>query len=787
MSGALAALVFSSTVAWSSTVASTSTTAFAEPAEISTPLRKALGEAPLSLTADRLTAELDTRTLIAEGNVILVRGGVVLRADRVRFARDADTVEANGNVTVIDDKSVLFCTEVTMKLPELAADLKDAELRIKDGIPPALRESLDAAGLRRYGKNELILAAETFQRTGPRSFEVEGGMITTCDCTEGQAPTWSISASSASVDLDSGATLLFPVFYAKGIPFFALPAFYVPLGPRRTGLLLPRFQTSAITTFSIYEPLFIALGESYDATIEPGFLWSRGPSAGAEFRWAPSRSTHGEVRSTFTFDFGEPTAEGTYQRTREDFIPRYAISGKHETRWDRGALVAELNLLGDPAYTEFSDRYLQRKAEYSQSRITVTATAENRVRTSGGLGLLQDLRGQSYPGLPGREVALFSGDLSGPGNIRYRLAELRLDAPMSPIGSDRGLVFGDARLAVHVYSAPRPEVERFLRADLRPRLLAPLHLGGVATLEPSAMLRLSGWTGREDRLSNHASRIAAITGARLSTELHRNFGDVAHSIRPELAYVLVPFVERGGDPAFDTFDEIDRLEPVQQLMARVATDLHDAKTGRRLAGLDLRAGRDLDFRDQTGAGWTELIARADLQLAADPIRVYADARAAVHPEDGTLTELIAGLTLGTSRGDSLTVTYGDFADRPPQYSLAAFEELVPASAADPLALDRWSSFRGLSTSVRTGLDLWEGWGRLSLAFDASFVFENDAVRPATVYGPENLRDTRTSLSWASSCECFGIGATVATDRTRPGFELVTVLLDLGQLGAVRTE
>lgn len=734
-----------------------------------------------------MSADLETRTLTAAGNVVLVRGGVVLRADRVRFDRGADTVDAEGNVTVIDDKSVLFCSQVTMKLPELAAELKNAELLIKDGIPPALRETLDADGLRSHGKNELILGAETFQRTGPRSFEVEGGMVTTCDCTEGQAPTWSISASSASIDLDSGATLLFPVFYAKGIPFFVLPAFYVPLGPRRTGLLLPRFQTSAVTTFSLYEPLFIALGDSYDATIEPGFLWSRGPSAGGEFRWAPSRTTHGELRGTFTFDFGEPAGEGTYQRTREKFIPRYAITGHHQTRWDGGAFVAELNLLGDPAYTEFSDRYLQRKAEYSQSRMTVTATAENSVRTSGGLGLLQDLRGQSYPGLPGREVALFSGDLSGPGNIRYRLAELRMDAPMSPLGSDRGLVFGDARLAVHLYSAPRPEVERFLRADLRPRLIAPLHLGGVATFEPSAALRLSGWTGREDQQSNHASRIAAIAGARLSTELHRNFGSAVHSIRPELAYVLVPFVEHGGDVAFDTFDEIDRLEPVQQLMARIATELHDSKSGHRLAGIDVRAGRDLDFRDKTGAGWTEVITRADLQLAADPIRLFADARAAVRPEDGTLTELIAGLTLATTRGDSLSVTYGDFAGRPPQYSLAAFEELVPASASDPLALDRWSSFRGLSTSLRTGVELWEGWGRLSLAFDANFVFENDAVRPATVYGPENLRDTRTSLSWASSCECFGIGATVATDRTRPGFELVTVLLDLGQLGAVRTE
>jgi hypothetical protein len=721
---------------------------------------------------------------------------MVLRADRISFDRVRDLAIADGNVVLVDGQSVLFCSHVTMKMPELAGSLKNAELRIKAGVPEHLRAELTREELRHYGEDELIVEAGVLEREGPRRFRVEDGAVTTCDCTEGQSPTWSISASSASVDLDSGATLWWPVFYAKGVPFFALPAFYVPLGSRRTGFLLPRFQTSAVTTFSLYQPFFLTLGDSYDATIEPGFLWARGPSGALELRYAPAASTRGELRATVTLDSGlRNPVDGTYTRELDRTIARYAISGNHETRWNGGFIAAEINYLGDPNYLEFSDRYLSRRAEYAQSRITATHRSDNGVRTSGGFSLLEDLRPQTYlvpAGLELRDIQVLSGDLStGSGAIRYRLAELRMDAPLSPLLAPDSLVLGEARLAVSVFTAPRPEVPRFVRADLRPRISAPLHLGTVAVLEPALGLRLTGWTGRLDnRQDASASRAAAIGGARLSTELSRRFESFVHSIRPELAYVLVPYVEERGDRgSLSTFDEIDRLAPVQQVAARIASDVHNLR-GRRLFGFDVRAGRDFAFRDSAGAGFSEIVSRADVELAPEkfPLRVVLDGSIAVEPSDWNATELLLGTTIYTSRGDSLGVRFGDFALRAPEHSLAAFEELVPSAASPlPIGEGRWRAFRGLSMSLRTGADLWTGWGRLALAFDASVVLERPGERPESKFGPVWLRDTRTTLTWASSCDCFGIGATVVTDRSRPGFELAALVVDLGRLGAVRAE
>jgi hypothetical protein len=99
-----------------------------------------------------------------------------------------------------------------------------------------------------------------------------------------------------------------------------------------------------------------------------------------------------------------------------------------------------------------------------------------------------------------------------------------------------------------------------------------------------------------------------------------------------------------------------------------------------------------------------------------------------------------------------------------------------------LSVAPWSPFRGLviGTVVRQPLP-WE-LGRVTLTFDVSFAFDEED--PLVSYGPEVIRNTVTSLRWDSDCDCLGIGAVVATDRSRPGFDLVNVVVDIARLGEV---
>ena len=255
-----------------------------------------LPDAPFSVTADRLSAE--GGLYVAEGNVVLRRQGAVVRADRIELDEKRGVAIAEGNVTAAEGTSVMTCRRVETKIPELTGGLEQGRIRVKSELPKELLDRLTAKELETYGEDEMILEAEKLDRTGEKTFEVDGGSFTVCDCGEDSTPSWRIEASSAELDLDEGALLWWPVFYAKQVPVFALPAFYFPLGERRTGLLTPRPSYSQIAGPSVTQPLYVTLGRSADLTFEASYLSERGPGAGSRSGGHPPRLRAGSSTET---------------------------------------------------------------------------------------------------------------------------------------------------------------------------------------------------------------------------------------------------------------------------------------------------------------------------------------------------------------------------------------------------------------------------------------------------------------------------------------------------------
>ncbi|MCK6548082.1 hypothetical protein L6R52_19685, partial [Myxococcota bacterium] len=464
------------------------------------PLSATLGDVPFSVTADRLSATPKKGIYVAEGNVVVTRPGVGLRADRVVFDEPARKAIAEGNVAVVEGSTVLMCRRVELELPGLVGGVEQAELHVKAGVID-LSTWTGTTAVESLGRDLVRLDADAVERTGPRSLEIRGGAFTACDCGPGATPTWSIDASAASIDLESGALLSWPVFYAKGVPIFALPIFYLPLGERRTGLLAPRVGLSRTTGLRFSEPLFLTLGDSWDATIEAGMMLSRGFTSELELRWAPAADARGSLRGALLLDRGVPDGAGGFSRDRADVLPRFTIAGRHDSKvLERARLAADVNLVGDPAYlSELAAVYLERQVETTTSRVTLSTWTGSNVRVSGGVSWLQDLRAQRYPlarvvsGAPAelRDTSLFSSDvftldqgLHGAGAVRQRLAELRLDAlPYVLTEGSAAALVGEARLALSAHGALSSALARFVRADLRPELSAPISLAGLAVLE----------------------------------------------------------------------------------------------------------------------------------------------------------------------------------------------------------------------------------------------------------------------------------------------------------------
>lgn len=393
-------------------------------------------------------------------------------------------------------------------------------------------------------------------------------------------------------------------------------------------------------------------------------------------------------------------------------------------------------------------------------------------------------------------MALISGELPGPGEVRYRFLEAMLSEAPTPVF---GLpLMGEGRVLVSTFSAPRPDAARFVRADLRTVVSLPIDLPLGLVLEPELAARATVWAGRFESRSVSAIRLAYRLGTRLHLDLWRDFGSVAHQIRPSLEHVLLPTVEYRGDQVFDTADEVDLLKQVHQVRARLDTALYDSKTGARWAHLGAWVGRDLGWGDQAAAGTSELVLTGDgrLDRPSWPVVLSAQGRAALRLDSGVVTEAKAGLALSSRRGDRLAVTYGRWSSTRPEFAQIAPEELVPSGTIDPAqylayadyvplgVVDKrahlpWSGFDGLVISAQA-----RPFTPLTLGFDITLGFDDPAVL-AQAYGASGqtsvVRNTRTTVGWNSPCKCWNAYVAVSTARDRDGFQ-VDFGLDLARLG-----
>jgi hypothetical protein len=720
---------------------------------------------PFEITADVLRADLDLGIYVAEGEVIVRRGSLVLSADRVVFEEKLDLAVAEGDVILVEGTSILSCDRVSIRLPNLYGEIANARISVKRGVERSalLEHPKDAP---RLGETAVFLGASRLSRTKDRELHLEDASFTPCRCGEDETPSWRVEAASASVDLDEGAWLVAPVFYAKDLPVFILPAIYLPLGERRSGLLLPKIERSAPKGISVVEPLYLTLGRSWDATIEAGYMSARGLAPGLELRWSPDEHSSGEVHGTVLLDRGV-LEDGSWIKERSEILPRFAIGGDHVTRGDDWRLGVEINLASDPAYlAEFRDRFIGRQAEESVSRATYSSDHARSVRVAAGVSLREDLRPHRYAGsaLELREISFFDPDESG--LLRQRFAELRLDAPLQPISKNAPFLLGEARLTVHGYAAPSAEQLRFARVDLRPAIAAAIPIFGLS-LSPEAALRLTAWSGSAGQGASSLGRTAVVLRSSLSTELSRRFGDLEHRIRPSLLHTIIPLVEGSGPGVYETRDEIDRLARVHQIAFDLRTDLWSSASGERIAGLGARLGRDLGLSSSKGIGTSELVLDADLELPL-AARSRVSTRAVIDTSDPALLELVAALDLEVRAWLSLGASWGDFADRPARESFVGSEELVPSSAIEPsgYVIGRspgpeelpWSAFRGITARV-----VLRPIAPLFLRGGIGFDLEGPSDDP--------LRFAEGGIGWSSPCGCWSAALDVAAARDRSSLDI----------------
>jgi LPS-assembly protein len=570
------------------------------------------------LTAERVLHDGHAQRTTAEGHAVLTGTDVAITADRVVYDRVNSAVTATGHVVARITQGGLVAITADVVTVRLDGD-QVREIFLLDGQAVSKVDTTKAAllaadtpeSVATTGRTNALLEGNHLTRDGPR-WNVDRIELVPCECNF-QDPSWSITASSASIDTEAErVSIVSPVVRVKHVPVLWLPWLSLPTTDRQTGILFPRPNYQQLNGFSLEQPVFITLGRSADLTLTPGFFTGgkgayglAGPRLLGEFRYVPSERARGRLSMGILYDARlerdpvTPTLTGPNARGF-----RGEGSWQHVQDFDHGfGLRADAKLYTDGNYNrDVTPDVVASTTGYLRSAVQATQRGADHL-VSLDVVLRQDLAygygwAGGQPELPGSTAPRFGPNplqrlpavtftlptkrLAGPLAIDVQAEAVRL-APLFGLSGDEGPAAKEGRLdengtelafecmrerlffpmavsgACGVTDADKVgqgdrvyqpgEREARDRLSVLPRLSAAWTPGNVVSLSAFAGYRQSLWVG--EVTGRTWQRGYPLLGARAETELSGTFagGALRHGITPVVELRAVPVVLRGSSSA----------------------------------------------------------------------------------------------------------------------------------------------------------------------------------------------------------------------------------------------
>ena len=152
----------------------------------------------------------------------------------------------------------------------------------------------------------VFIEGRRVERVDDDTYRVEGGKFTSCSQPN---PRWGFTASNARIEVDDKVVAKNSVLKVKGLPVFYAPYIYYPIRKdgRSTGLLFPHFGYSSSRGFTVGTGFFWAMGRSLDQTLYADYYSKIGNGFGHELRYVQASPSRGTFR-TYLFQFkGSPS------------------------------------------------------------------------------------------------------------------------------------------------------------------------------------------------------------------------------------------------------------------------------------------------------------------------------------------------------------------------------------------------------------------------------------------------------------------------------------------------
>jgi lipopolysaccharide assembly outer membrane protein LptD (OstA) len=223
--------------------------------------------------------------------VELTQGNMKFYADLVEYQIDTKRMIATGNVLLIEPDH------------QIAADKADFDPQTRLGT------FYNARGFARLGTPagaappsgpidpDVQFYGDTLEKVSADTYVITNGGFTSCVQAN---PRWQMTSGSLRLRVDKYALLKNMMLKVKGVPALYLPYMYYPLSNdnRSTGFLMPSYGSSSYKGQTISNAFFLVLGRSQDATILHDWFSKTGQALAGEYRYV-SLGGAGNLRTDF--------------------------------------------------------------------------------------------------------------------------------------------------------------------------------------------------------------------------------------------------------------------------------------------------------------------------------------------------------------------------------------------------------------------------------------------------------------------------------------------------------
>jgi len=540
-------------------------------AEAQKPARQ---ETTWRLSADTLNSLADNTIIEASGAVELRTEGCELRADFARYYAETGWVYLKGNAFIKMDDDTITAAE--------------AEFDLRGQTGWMYKGNVFMAGPHMYVSGDSII-----KHSGSH-YSFEQAKITTCD---GDAPAWSVSSQTATVEIDGYARLYGASVAIKNIdvayaPFLLLPAKVT----RQAGLLPPDVGYSKKRGVYYTQPFYWPIDDVSDVTFYASYMARIGGGVGVEYRSMPTTRQKTWLAFTAISDRrSEMERQGNRTNNGRYWLRGMGNGDLGDTGWQ---YKFDLDYVSDQFFLRnFSDGPMGFDASYDAlyGMFRRTLREENRTRVSQALlfrdwdrfGLTASTRYEQNPiyGHDGRSRSLDTQlqQLPQIGAFLYK-GEI---VPGFPLEAEAQFTSG------YMY---RRAGTSGMRTEIEPRLSLPIDLKYLSII-PSVGVHQTWYSNTHiDRSKRYQHSTVLATNPRLNgsgrtvpeidihgfTELNRvwhldnapadraagkpGFFDgwvgLKHDIQPRLRYHYIRDVDQYDNPYYT---EADRLFPVNEL------------------------------------------------------------------------------------------------------------------------------------------------------------------------------------------------------------------------------